>query len=166
MGHCPMVMTKPYPSVIRRLANTLSWWLQMPWRQTGTRLSAAIIYRLADGYDVIPRNVARTEQIQKLRKNSAIGNLFTFFFIKINIGDIFKPKDRLSDVGIFIIKTIRSWHCLTCMYNGYSYTDKMISLYSKRPPGSSHIEAETEWPPFCRRPSQMHFLEWKYINSD
>ena len=25
-----------------------------------------------------------------------------------------------------------------------------------------HIEAETRWPPYCRRHFQTHFLEWKY----
>ena len=30
---------------------------------------------------------------------------------------------------------------------------------------SQHIEAETKWPTFHIRHFQMHFLEWKYINS-
>ena len=30
----------------------------------------------------------------------------------------------------------------------------------------SHIEAETKWPPFCRRHFQMHFLQWKTLCSD
>ena len=31
---------------------------------------------------------------------------------------------------------------------------------------SLHIEAETKWSPFCRQHFQMHFLKWKYMNSD
>ena len=29
-----------------------------------------------------------------------------------------------------------------------------------------HIEAKTQWPPFCRRHPEIHFLQWKYINCD
>ena len=29
-----------------------------------------------------------------------------------------------------------------------------------------HIEAETKWPPFCRRPFHLHFLERIYMNFD
>ena len=52
-------------------------------------------------------------------------------------------------------------------------TEWIISLPSMRTPGNRawsfiiyHIEAETKWPPFCRRHFQMHFLEWKCLNID
>ena len=31
---------------------------------------------------------------------------------------------------------------------------------------SPSLRPRQKWPPFCRRPFQMHFLEWKYINFD
>ena len=33
-------------------------------------------------------------------------------------------------------------------------------------PLPKHIEAETKWTPFRRRHFQVHFREWKYLNSD
>ena len=43
----------------------------------------------------------------------------------------------------------------------------MISWHANASPdGSSHIEAETKWPPFPRRHFQTYFLEWKYSNFD
>ena len=33
-------------------------------------------------------------------------------------------------------------------------------------PSHYHIEAETKWTPFSRRHFEVHFLEWKCLNSD
>ena len=40
-------------------------------------------------------------------------------------------------------------------------TDFSISPYQEP---TSHIEAETRWPPLCRRHFLMHYLEWKCLN--
>ena len=44
------------------------------------------------------------------------------------------------------------------------WTDKYYSITPAQScVMSQHTDAETTWPPFSRRHSQMHFLEWKYI---
>ena len=83
--------------------------------------------------------------------------------------------------GVIPLITVDSWHLykrhLRYIMLGIGYIILIsialflyISWYCTRWRQTSrmheHIEPETKWPTFSRRPFQMHFLEWKCFNWD
>ena len=53
-----------------------------------------------------------------------------------------------------------------CWRTPYGKTKLTLSYGNKETYGSfyQHIEAETEWPIFCKQQFQINFREWKYLN--
>ena len=52
------------------------------------------------------------------------------------------------------------------IFGSISIAEGAIFVQSHKKCTFYHIEAETKWTPFRRRHLQVHFLEWKCLNSD
>ena len=72
-------------------------------------------------------------------------------------GSWFPPQTKLLwNDGAFV-----SFHWINVPWPDYGL---VVRLCISRLRGILHIEAETKWPPHCRRYFQKHFIEWKLLN--
>ena len=82
------------------------------------------------------------------------------FDLQVNIGSDNGLAAQRTLVGFIMMKWIYPNRQSRCKMQ---YWSLIVYLHSKR--SYKHTEADTEWPPFCRRHFRLYFLEWNVLIS-
>ena len=67
------------------------------------------------------------------------------------------------DINLYWVQVLLGFACTLVKTGMSTYHNKVLEQSQNE---ILQIEADTKWPPFYRRRSEIDFLEWKYMNFD